>query len=397
MEQKYASMLQQVLAQKRLELLQSENVIQVMRSHQQKVKQVKVKEIQERKLKKGQDPPESSDQVSSSSKTPLDASSRPARDVTDKSNAKTPKTPKKSQQNKKSPGKVGTVKEVPIGQHLAISENATAITKPPPSDLATKAFFSGVSVAPSTLAKSTAVLNSSGQTPLAPKNTLPQVTPVQALTMAPQQIPRIGSVFSYQTGNFTKICLESVKDHTLNPPEKSGNHIGANQKVVLQNTQSRIPQKTSPFQTILPNRGIISGNEKMRQSLQSLTTPSTMAPITGSSIGLIVHQNQHMTTYPLTGCTQGPCIGHIPTSASPILPSSQHTSLTSNWPDQVTQGNNTGGVQTGAMQDDFLLEMLQTNNKDLQGHHGTQSQTNNTLSSLGHMITDQSWPMSIGM
>ena len=41
--------------------------------------------------------------------------------------------------------------------------------------------------------------------------------------------------------------------------------------------------------------------------------------------------------------------------------------------------------------------LFQTNNKDLQGHHGTQSQTNNTLSSLGHMITDQSWPMGIGM
>ena len=46
------------------ELLQSENVIQVLRSHQQKVKQVKGKEIQERKFKKGQDPPESSDQGS---------------------------------------------------------------------------------------------------------------------------------------------------------------------------------------------------------------------------------------------------------------------------------------------------------------------------------------------
>ena len=43
------------------------------------------------------------------------------------------------------------------------------------------------------------------------------------------------------------------------------------------------------------------------------------------------------------------------------------------------------------------ISFFQTNNKDLQGHHGTQSQTNNTLSSLGHMITDQSWPMGIGM
>lgn len=39
----------------------------------------------------------------------------------------------------------------------------------------------------------------------------------------------------------------------------------------------------------------------------------------------------------------------------------KHTSLSSNWPDQVTQGNNTGVVQTGAMQDDFLLQMIQVN------------------------------------
>ena len=40
------------------ELLQSEKVIQVLRDHQQKVKQDKIKEIQERKIKKEQEPKE---------------------------------------------------------------------------------------------------------------------------------------------------------------------------------------------------------------------------------------------------------------------------------------------------------------------------------------------------
>lgn len=40
------------------ELLQSEKVIQVLRAHQQKVKQDKIKEIQERKIKKEQEPKE---------------------------------------------------------------------------------------------------------------------------------------------------------------------------------------------------------------------------------------------------------------------------------------------------------------------------------------------------
>lgn len=44
------------------ELLQSEKVIQVLRAHQQKVKQDKIKEIQERKLKKEQEPPENTDE-----------------------------------------------------------------------------------------------------------------------------------------------------------------------------------------------------------------------------------------------------------------------------------------------------------------------------------------------
>ncbi|KAJ7363374.1 hypothetical protein OS493_011662 [Desmophyllum pertusum] len=57
MEQKYASMLQQVLAEKQLELLQSEKVIQALRAHQKKVKENKIKEIQERKVKKEQEPP----------------------------------------------------------------------------------------------------------------------------------------------------------------------------------------------------------------------------------------------------------------------------------------------------------------------------------------------------
>ena len=40
------------------ELLQSEKVIQVLRAHQQKVKQDKIREIQERKIKKEQEPKE---------------------------------------------------------------------------------------------------------------------------------------------------------------------------------------------------------------------------------------------------------------------------------------------------------------------------------------------------
>lgn len=38
--------------------MQSEKVIQVLRDHQQKVKQDKIKEIQERKIKKEQEPKE---------------------------------------------------------------------------------------------------------------------------------------------------------------------------------------------------------------------------------------------------------------------------------------------------------------------------------------------------
>jgi len=43
-------------------LLQSEKVIQVLRAHQQKVKEDKIKEIQERKIKKEQEPKEAKDQ-----------------------------------------------------------------------------------------------------------------------------------------------------------------------------------------------------------------------------------------------------------------------------------------------------------------------------------------------
>lgn len=42
--------------------MQSENIIQVLQVHQQKVKQSKIKEIQERKLKKEQEAPEDTDQ-----------------------------------------------------------------------------------------------------------------------------------------------------------------------------------------------------------------------------------------------------------------------------------------------------------------------------------------------
>ena len=38
--------------------MQSEKVIQVLRAHQQKVKQDKIREIQERKIKKEQEPKE---------------------------------------------------------------------------------------------------------------------------------------------------------------------------------------------------------------------------------------------------------------------------------------------------------------------------------------------------
>ena len=45
------------------ELLQSEKVIQVLKAHQKKVKENKIKEIEERKLKKEQEPPkENTDQ-----------------------------------------------------------------------------------------------------------------------------------------------------------------------------------------------------------------------------------------------------------------------------------------------------------------------------------------------
>ena len=43
-------------------MLQSEKVIQVLRAHQQKVKQDKIKEIQERKIKKEQEPKEAKGQ-----------------------------------------------------------------------------------------------------------------------------------------------------------------------------------------------------------------------------------------------------------------------------------------------------------------------------------------------
>lgn len=51
-------------------------------------------------------------------------------------------------------------------------------------------------------------------------------------------------------------------------------------------------------------------------------------------------------------------------------------------------------MQTAAtIQDDFLFQILQEN-KDPQG---VQSQTNSTLTSVDHVVSDQPWTISIGM
>ncbi|XP_068721019.1 uncharacterized protein [Montipora capricornis] len=407
MEQKYASMLQQVLAQKRLELLQSENIIQVLRTHQQKVKQDKVKEIQERKIKKEKEPLEITDPASASSKTPSDTPSHLTKKaiIVHKANSKVSKTPKKNQQNKKSPGEAAMAKESATRNNYTSSDNMAAVTRTSPSsDFPGKTFFTGASIAPSLRSRTAGIRSGSGQTPLAPKSSTQQMTPIQSLTMSPQHIPRIGSVFSYQSASFAKICIDSVKDLSLSPTGKlvtpGISSPGINPKVTQNVHSSRMPLKAQPFQVaqkvILPNRNVfVSQDDYTRQSFQSLSTPCSTSLVTtagnlASGIGFL--QNQ-VTSYPLLNCTPAVTVssGQVTTSASQNLQSSQGV-LSPTWPDQMMPRNNAGEVQTAVLQDDFLLQILQNDNKDTQGHQTTQSST-----SLDHMITDQSWSMSISM
>lgn len=427
MEQKYASMLQQVLAQKQLELLQSEKVIQVLRAHQQKVKQDKIREIQERKIKKEQEPKEAVAQESAVSKIPSEApSTGTAKDsTTEKPHPKT-KTSKKSNQSKKSPGKAVMPKDVRIGNNLNFSGNMLTVSKPPSSssNLETKSLYTEVSISPSL---GTNIVSYVGQNPRGLNNGQP-------MTMTIQRVPKIDSMFSYQpnalrgvgnSSSYTKICIDSVKDLSLRPPgsdvtsvETSSNQPqptpGASKQMsssdtnnfvmlnskTMQSMHIRLPQNPPPYQAI--QKGNLSGvnvtsQGNHEQSFQGLMTPCTLAAVTsgGNLATAIGMAQQGQVTFPLLNFSQAMSLSNSQITTSGIytqVPQTSQGIMSQNWSNHIM----TGRAQTPAIQDDFLFQMLQEN-KDPQVHSGAQSQTNSALSSLDHVMSDQSWTMNIGM
>lgn len=264
--------------------------------------------------------------------------------ITEKANTKATKTSKnssKSNQSKKGPGKASTSKDARVGNNLAFSGNMANISTASSSDLATKSLYTaGISMSPY-LGKSS--VSYVGQNMYATKG-LHQMAPMQPLTMAIQQVPKIDKVFSYQpnvlsgvsnAGVYTKVCIDSVKDLSLGPHGKIAASVvtasnqpriapGASKQQLssevnsfvllnpkaVQSVHTRLPQNALPYQTIqkaiLPSANIVSQAEHRRTSYQSLMTSCTSAPVTtggnlSTGVGM-THQSQM--SFPLTNFSQ---------------------------------------------------------------------------------------------
>lgn len=420
MEQKYASMLQQVLAQKQLELLQSEKVIQVLRDHQQKVKQDKIKEIQERKIKKEQEPKETAGtQDSAVPKTASEASVATNDRTTEKPNPKPAKSSKKSNQSKKSPGKAVMPKEIiQKGNSLNFPGSILSISKAPScSTFDTKALHTGATLSPldtnaaSYVGQNLQVCHSGSQ----------QLTSLQPNTMAIQQIPKIDSIFSYRpnalgnantSSSATKICIDSVKDLSLGPsgsvvtsimttPSQCQPALGVNSTQIassktLQSIHTILLQNPPPYE--VAQKGRIPGVSITPQGNSGqlrLATPHTLAQVTngGNLVTAIGMAQQHQMTFPPVNLNQSVSLSsdHNTTSWTYTRVPQTSQNITQNWSNQIMSA---GRMQTAAtIQDDFLFQILQEN-KDPQG---VQSQTNSTLTSVDHVVSDQPWTISIGM
>jgi len=412
MEQKYASMLQQVLAEKQLELLQSEKVIQALKAHQKKVKENKIKEMQERKVKKEQEPPkEPTDQDSSAT---LIGEAKDCH-VTEKATSKTTKTSKnsgKTNHNKKSPSKSSSSKDVHVGNNLSFSGSMANISTPSSSDLVARTLCTGVSISPF-LAKS-----SGGYVGQNPYKVSHQMAPMQPVTMAIQHVPKIDKVFtcSYQQNVLNSVSnsgvavIDSVKDLSLGPQRKVATSVVSsfNQPrsapgfIKQQNVHTRLPQNPLPYQAIqkviFPSANIASQAEQRGPSFQSLMlSSSSTPPTTGGNLSTVVgmtHQSQM--SFPVTNFSQAfslPTSCQITTTQmSAPDPQTSQVVLSQHWSNQIVPGR----LQAPTMQDDFLLQMLQEN-KEPPVQLGAQSQANSALPSLDHVITDPAWTMAIGM
>lgn len=405
MEQKYASMLQQVLAEKQLELLQSEKVIQALKAHQKKVKENKIKEMQERKVKKEQEPPkEATDQDSSAT---LTGEAKHCH-VTEKATSKTSKTSKnsgKTNHNKKSPSKGSSSKDVRVGNNFSFS-GANITT--PSSDLVARTLYTGVSISPF-LAKSSG--GYVGQNPYASKVSQ-QMASIQPVTMAIQHIPKIDKVFSYQQNVLNSVSnsgvavIDSVKDLSLGPQRKVATSVvssfnqprSAPSPSKQQNVHTRLPQHPLPYQAmqkvIFPGANITSQAEQRAPSFQSCS--STAQTTGGNHLTVVGMVHQSQMSFPVTNFSQ---TFSLPTSCqitttqmSAQDPQASQVVLSQHWSNQIVPGR----LQAPAMQDDFLLQMLQEN-KEPPVQLGAQSQANSALPSLDHVITDPTWAMTIGM
>lgn len=403
MEQKYASMLQQVLAEKQLELLQSEKVIQALKAHQKKVKENKIKEMQERKVKKEQEPLKgATDQDSSATLT------GEAKDghVTEKATSKTTKTSKnsgKTNHNKKSLSKGSSSKDMRVGNNLSLSGNMANISTP-----SARTLYTGVSISPF-LAKSSG--GYVGQNPYA-CNVSQQMASIQPVTMATQHIPKIDKVFSYQQNVLNSVSnsgvavIDSVKDLSLGPQRKVATSVvssfnqprSAPSSSKQQNVHTRLPQNPLPYQAmqkvIFPSANITSQAEQRAPSFQSCS--STVQTTGGSHLTAVGMAHQSQMSFPVTNFS--PTFS-LPTSCqitttqmSAQDPQTSQVVLSQPWSSQIVPGR----LQAPAMQDDFLLQMLQEN-KEPPVQLGAQSQANSALPSLDHVITDPTWAMTIGM
>lgn len=421
MEQKYASMLQQVLAQKQLELLQSEKVIQVLRAHQRRVKEEKIKEIQERKEKKEHElPKETLDLSLSLSGVVKDGL------VPEKSPSKASKSTKssgKTNQSKKNSNKGSPSKDARLGNNLSFPRNMENVSTPPLPDLVP----AGISVPPYLGNRNG---NYSGQNPYGATGS-PQLTPIQPTIMSPQQIPKIEKVFSYQpalsaVSNSSKVCVDAaVKD--LSPgnhgkgvavssnqprpaPGGISQHSATNMNNLMllsskaaQSTQTRLLQNLLPYptvhSTILSSTNITSQAGQTRPSYQNMMTPCSSTSVStggSSSIGAgMPHQRQM--SFPITNFSQTMSLPNnsqiVTTGTCTRTHLSSQLDASQNWSNRMAQGR----LQAPSVQDDFLLQMLQEN-KEQQVQLGAQSQTNSGLTSLDHVIPDSSWAaMTIGI
>jgi len=318
MEQKYASMLQQVLAEKQLELLQSEKVIQALKAHQKKVKENKIKEIQERKVKKEQEAPnKDTDQDSSATLTSEAKDCHVTEKVTSKA-TKTSKNSGKTNHNKKSPSKGSSSKDVRVGNNLTFSGNISNISTPSSSDVVPRTLYTGVNMSPF-LTKS-----SGGYVGQNPYKVSQQMAPMQPVTMAIQHIPKIDKVFSYQQNVLNSVSgsgvavIDSVKDLSLGPQRKVATSVvssfnqprSAPGLSKQQNVHPRLPQSTLPYQAmqkvIFPSANIASQAEQRGPSFQGLMVScSSTPPTTGGNLSTVVgmaHQSQM--SFPATNFSQ---------------------------------------------------------------------------------------------